>query len=57
MSIGARSRSVIYDNADYFFWQTFEWTKEGRDASTQIALNLLQDQVADEQLRKALTPD
>jgi cation diffusion facilitator CzcD-associated flavoprotein CzcO len=50
-------RDLIYQNADYLFWQAFSWTQAGRDAFTRIALNQLRDQVPDEALRKKLTPD
>ena len=50
-------RDLIYQNADYIFWQAFSWTKEGRDAYTRVALNHLAEQVPDLELRKKLTPD
>lgn len=57
MDIGARSRQLMYDNADHFFWQVFQWTQAGREAYTAIATNHLNDQVRDPELRKKLTPD
>lgn len=57
MDIGARGRQLMYDNADHFFWQVFEWTQAGRDAYTAIATNHLNDQVRDPELRRKLTPD
>jgi cation diffusion facilitator CzcD-associated flavoprotein CzcO len=57
MDIGARGRHLIYDNADHFFWQVFEWTEAGRAAYTTIATNHLNEQVKDPELRKKLTPD
>jgi cation diffusion facilitator CzcD-associated flavoprotein CzcO len=50
------NRDLIYQNADYLFWQAFSWTQAGRDAYTRVALNLLAEQVPDEALRKKLTP-
>ena len=57
MDIGARGRQLIYDSADHFFWQVFEWTEAGRAAYTTIATNHLNEQVKDPELRKKLTPD
>ncbi|MEM5515891.1 NAD(P)/FAD-dependent oxidoreductase [Henriciella sp. AS95] len=57
MELGARQRQLIYDNADHFFWQVFEWTEAGREAYTTIALNHLNAQISDPELRKKLTPD
>jgi cation diffusion facilitator CzcD-associated flavoprotein CzcO len=57
MRVGAANRQIVYENADYFFWQVFEWTKEGREAYTRIALNMLEEQVPDPELRAKLTPD
>src|SRR5690606_126563 len=50
-------REQIYAGADYLFWQVFSWTKEGRAAYTRVALNHLEEQVPDPELRKKLTPD
>lgn len=57
MDLGGRNRQLIYDNADHFFWQVFQWTQAGRDAYTAIATNHLNEQVSDPELRKKLTPD
>lgn len=50
------TRRLIYENADYFFWQAFQWTPEGRAAYTRMALNHLEAQVTDADLRAKLTP-
>ncbi len=55
--VAGLGRDLIYQNADHLFWQAFAWTKEGRAAYTRVALNHLDEQVADEALRKKLTPD
>ena len=55
--LGAMNREIIYSNADTYFWQVFQWTKEGRDAYTAIATNHLNAQVPDPDLRAKLTPD
>lgn len=55
--LGAMNRQMIYENADYFFWQAFQWTEEGRAAYTRIAMDHLESQVDDPELRKKLTPD
>lgn len=55
--VAMMGRDLIYQNADYLFWQAFSWTKEGRAAYTRIALNHLAEQVPDPELRKKLTPD
>lgn len=57
VSIGARHRQLMFDNADHFFWQAFEWTPEGRAAYTRIAMDHLAAQVPDAELRARLTPD
>jgi cation diffusion facilitator CzcD-associated flavoprotein CzcO len=57
MRLGAMNREIIYERADRFFWQAFEWTDAGRAALTKQALNHLHAQVADPELRKILTPD
>lgn len=56
-ALGAATRQLTYDNADYFFWQAFEWTPEGRAAFTRQAMDHLEAQVADPELRAKLTPD
>lgn len=57
MRLGAQQRAMIFDQADAFFWQAFEWTPEGRAAYTRTALDHLEAQVADPRLRAKLTPD
>jgi cation diffusion facilitator CzcD-associated flavoprotein CzcO len=57
MALGAANRKLIYDNADHFFWQAFAWTPAGRAAFTKKALNHLEAQIPDPDLRKKLTPD
>lgn len=56
MELMEMNRRAIYENADYFFWQVFQWTQQGRDAYTQISLNHLNEQVEDPALREKLTP-
>jgi cation diffusion facilitator CzcD-associated flavoprotein CzcO len=55
--LGQHNRQMIFDRSEYFFWQAFEWTEPGRAAFTRIALNHLEAQVSDPELRKKLTPD
>jgi len=50
-------RDLIYQNAEYLFWQVFSWTQAGRAAYTRVALNHLAEQVPDLALRERLTPD
>ncbi|WP_308458057.1 NAD(P)/FAD-dependent oxidoreductase [Sphingomonas sp. NBWT7] len=57
MKLGAAQRAMIFDNADNFFWQAFKWTPEGRAAYTRTALDHLEAQVPDLELRAKLTPD
>lgn len=57
MKLGALNREIIYENADTFFWQAFKWTPEGRAAYTKIAMDQLETQVPDAELRAKLTPD
>jgi cation diffusion facilitator CzcD-associated flavoprotein CzcO len=57
MKLGALNREMIYERADRFFWQAFEWTPEGRAALTRTALDHLHAQVSDPVLRTKLTPD
>lgn len=56
MKLGAMNRQLIYDNADHFFWQAFQWTPAGRAAFTRQALDKLDREVPDPELRKKLTP-
>lgn len=55
--LGAMNRQLIYENADYFFWQVFEWTDVARQAYTKIATTHLHAQIVDPELRAKLTPD
>ncbi|MEC7290413.1 MAG: NAD(P)/FAD-dependent oxidoreductase, partial [Pseudomonadota bacterium] len=57
MKIGAMNRQIIYEQADTFFWQAFKWTPEGRAAYHRIAMNQLEEQIEDPELRARLTPD
>ena len=57
LRLGASHRAMIFDNADAFFWQAFQWTPEGRAAFTRTALDHLEVQVPDPELRAKLTPD
>lgn len=57
MKLGAMTRELIYEQADDFFWQVFEWTPEGRAAYHRIATNHLNEQVPDAALREKLTPN
>jgi cation diffusion facilitator CzcD-associated flavoprotein CzcO len=57
MKLGAMQREGIFDNADYFFWQAFQWTPQGRAAYERIARDHLEAQIPDVELRKKLTPD
>jgi cation diffusion facilitator CzcD-associated flavoprotein CzcO len=57
LKLGAAQREAIWENADYFFWQAFEWTPEGRAAFTRQARDHLEAQVPDPDLRARLTPD
>lgn len=57
MRLGAMQRQMIFDQADNFSWQAFQWTPEGRAAFTRTALDHLEAQVPDAELRRKLTPD
>lgn len=57
IKLGESQRQQIFDQADTFFWQAFKWTPEGRAAYTRIALDHLESQVADPELRSKLIPD
>lgn len=57
MKLGAQQRAMIFDNADNYFWQAFKFTPEGRAAYTRTALDHLEAQVPDPELRAKLTPD
>ncbi len=53
----ATNRRLIYENAEYFFWQAFSWTEEGRASFTRQAMDHLDAQIADPELRAKLVPD
>lgn len=55
--LGAAQRAMIFDTADTFSWQAFQWTPEGRAAFTRTALDHLAAQVPDPELRAKLTPN
>ena len=57
MKLGESQRQQLFDQADTFFWQVFEWTPEGRAAYTRIAQDHLESQIADPELRSKLVPD
>jgi len=57
MKLGAMQRQMLFDQADNFSWQAFQWTPEGRAAFTRTALDHLAAQVPDPVLRAKLTPD
>jgi cation diffusion facilitator CzcD-associated flavoprotein CzcO len=57
MKLGAAHRAMIFDNADAYFWQAFKFTPEGRAAYTRAALDHLEAQVPDAELRAKLVPD
>ena len=47
----------MYETSDLFLWKAFQYTEHGRAHYTQEALDHLHAQVADGELRGALTPD
>ncbi len=51
------AREFTYQNADHLFWQAFSWTPQGRAAFTRRSTMHLEQQVADPELRRKLTPD
>jgi cation diffusion facilitator CzcD-associated flavoprotein CzcO/acetyl esterase/lipase len=51
------TRDQIYEQADYLFWQAFQWTPVGRAAYTRASIMHLEAQVPDAELRRKLTPD
>ncbi len=57
MKLGAQQRAMIFDQADSFSWQAFKYTPEGRAAYTRTAMDHLEEQVPDPELRAKLTPD
>lgn len=50
-------RQHMYETSDIFLWKAFEYTPEGREHYTEEALSHLANQVDDDRLRQALTPD
>ena len=57
LKLGEQQRAMIFDQADTFFWQAFKFTPEGRAAYTRTAMDHLEAQVPDPELRRKLTPD
>lgn len=57
IKLGAMNRQIIYEQADEYFWQAFKWTPQGRAAYHRIAMNQLERQVPDPELREKLIPD
>lgn len=57
LEFASTNRRLIYENAEHFFWQAFSWTPEGRAAFTRQAMDHLEAQVEDPELRAKLTPD
>ena len=57
MEFAETNRRLIYENAEYFFWQAFSWTAEGRAHFTRQATDHLEAQISDPELRAKLTPD
>lgn len=55
--VATLEREFIYQKAEQWLWQAFEWTAEGRAAYTRFALDHLHAQVPDPVLRARLTPD
>ncbi len=55
--VPASEREHLYLAAELLFWQVFEYTQEGREWYTEQALNHLQMQVPDAELRRKLTPN
>lgn len=51
------NRQMLYENADYFFWQAFSYTEAGQAAYTKMALQHLENQITDQTLRHKLTPN
>ena len=56
-NLGQHQRKMMYDHSEYFYWQTFSWTEEGRASFSRVALNHLAENVSDPELLKKLTPD
>lgn len=57
IKLGAMQRAMIFDQADRYFWQAFKFTPEGRAAYERAALDQLEEQIPDPELRAKLTPD
>ncbi len=57
LELNQQNRDAIWRTADYFNWQVFQWTEEGRAAFTRIATDHLRSQVPDKGLRAKLKPD
>ena len=57
LKFAEQNRQMIWENAEYFFWQAFKWTEAGRAAFTRQATDHLAAQVPDPELRQKLTPD
>ena len=57
LEFAATNRRLIYENAEYFFWQAFSWTPEGRASFTRQAMDHLESQVSDPELRSKLVPN
>jgi len=51
------TRELLYQNADYLFWQAFRWTPEGRAAFAKQSTMHLEAQVSNPELRRKLTPN
>lgn len=57
MSLAMRAREHLYDESDFFLWQAFSWTEEGRAAYLHEAVSNLHNAIPPGALRDALTPD
>ena len=57
LEFAATNRRLIYENAEHFFWQAFSWTPEGRAHFTRQAMDHLDAQISDPELREKLIPD
>jgi cation diffusion facilitator CzcD-associated flavoprotein CzcO len=55
--VGELNRSLWFERADTLTWHAFSFTPEGRAAFTRVALDHLEAQVSDPELRRKLTPD
>ena len=52
-----RTRQTLYDESDYFLWQAFSWTPDGRETYLKQAVDHLHASIPPGPLRDALTPD